>query len=68
MQSRLVTKLHTIEKEGIEIESFKYVHCAPRLHEALGTKNQGAIRFSFSYFTTYEELDGAINALRQIAS
>ena len=43
-------------------------HCAPRLHIALGTKNQGAVRFSFSYFTTYEELDVAISALKDIAS
>ena len=43
-------------------------HCAPRLHIALGTKHQGAVRFSFSYFTTYEELDAAINALKEIAS
>ena len=43
-------------------------HCAPRLHIALGTKNQGAVRFSFSYFTTYEELDTAIIALKEIAS
>jgi cysteine desulfurase family protein len=43
-------------------------HCAPRLHIALGTKYQGAVRFSFSYFTTKEELDVAINALKEIAS
>ena len=43
-------------------------HCAPRLHIALGTKYQGAVRFSFSYFTTYEELDATIIALREIAS
>ncbi len=43
-------------------------HCVPRLHIALGTKNQGAVRFSFSYFTTYEELDVAIGALKEIAS
>ena len=43
-------------------------HCAPRLHVALDTKYQGAVRFSFSYFTTYEELDVAINALKEIAS
>ena len=43
-------------------------HCAPRLHIALGTKQQGAVRFSFSYFTTKEELDAAINALKEIAS
>lgn len=43
-------------------------HCTPRLHIALGTKYQGAVRFSFSYFTTKEELDAAINALKEIAS
>jgi cysteine desulfurase family protein len=42
-------------------------HCAPRLHEALGTKAQGAVRFSFSWFTTEEEIDAALHALREIA-
>ena len=42
-------------------------HCAPRLHEALGTKGQGAVRFSFSWFTTEEEIDAAIEAVRAIA-
>ena len=42
-------------------------HCAPRLHIDLGTKYQGAVRFSFSYYTTYEELDAAIKALKEIA-
>lgn len=43
-------------------------HCAPRLHEALGTKAQGAVRFSFSWFTTEEEIDAAIAAVREIAA
>jgi len=42
-------------------------HCAPRLHEALGTKAQGAVRFSFSWFTTEEEIDAALCALRELA-
>ena len=42
-------------------------HCAPRLHEALGTKEQGAVRFSFSWFTTEEEIDTAIEAVKRIA-
>ena len=29
-------------------------HCAPRMHEALGTVQQGAVRFSFSFFNTEE--------------
>ena len=42
-------------------------HCAPRLHEALGTRAQGAVRFSFSYFTTEDEIDAAAAALRELA-
>lgn len=42
-------------------------HCAPRLHKALGTKEQGAVRFSFSYFNTEEEIDAAIRAIRELA-
>lgn len=38
-------------------------HCAPLMHEALGTTQQGAVRFSFSSFTTTKELDLAINAM-----
>ena len=54
--------------EKFDIATRAGAHCAPRLHTALGTKNQGAVRFSFSYFTTYEELDIAINAIKEIAS
>jgi len=42
-------------------------HCAPRLHEALGTKEQGAVRFSFSWFNTEEEIDAAIRAVDELA-
>ena len=43
-------------------------HCAPRLHEALGTEEQGAVRFSFGWYNTEEEADAAVNALREIAT
>ena len=42
-------------------------HCAPLMHEALGTKEQGAVRFSFSYANTKEEIQIAIDAIRAIA-
>ena len=41
-------------------------HCAPLMHKALGTEKQGAVRFSFSYFNTEEEVDTAIQALKEI--
>ena len=42
-------------------------HCAPLMHKALGTTEQGAVRFSFSWFNTEEEIDEAIRAVREIA-
>lgn len=42
-------------------------HCAPLMHEALGTKEQGAVRFSFSHMNTEEEILEAARALREIA-
>lgn len=43
-------------------------HCAPLMHEALGTVEQGAVRFSFAHFNTEEEVDIAINAVRELAT
>lgn len=42
-------------------------HCAPRLHTALGTVEQGAVRFSFGYYNTAEDVDAAIAAVRSFA-
>lgn len=42
-------------------------HCAPLMHRALGTPEQGAVRFSFSYFNTEKEVEQAACALREIA-
>ena len=42
-------------------------HCAPLMHDALGTGSRGAVRFSFSHFNTREEINIAIAALREIA-
>ena len=40
-------------------------HCAPLMHQALGTERQGAVRFSFSHFNTEEEVGRAAQALRE---
>jgi selenocysteine lyase/cysteine desulfurase len=42
-------------------------HCAPLMHEAFGTVEQGAVRFSFSHYNTEEEVDIAINAIRELS-
>ena len=42
-------------------------HCAPLMHKALGTVEQGAVRFSFSHYNTKEEINIAVSALRELA-
>lgn len=43
-------------------------HCAPLAHRALGTVDTGAVRFSFSYFNTMEDVDTAARAVRILAT
>ena len=50
-----------------EISTRSGGHCAPLMHEALGTVEQGAVRFSFSHYTTDEEIEVAIHAIRELS-
>ena len=43
------------------------LHCAPLLHEALGTYPQGAVRFSLGPFNTAEDIDRTLEAMTVIA-
>lgn len=42
-------------------------HCAPLMHQSMGTVDQGMVRISFSWFNTEEEVDTAIRALHELA-
>lgn len=42
------------------------LHCAPLGHKTIGTLNQGTVRFSFGIFNTYEEIEIAVKALKDI--
>ena len=42
-------------------------HSAPLMHKALGTVEQGAVRFSFSHYNTEEEVDAAVRAIHELA-
>ncbi|EOH75792.1 aminotransferase class V-fold PLP-dependent enzyme [Enterococcus malodoratus] len=42
-------------------------HCAPLMHNALGTADRGTVRISFSSFTTKAEVDEVLAALRNLA-
>ena len=48
------------------IETRVGLHCAPNAHKTLGTFPTGTIRFSFGNFNTGEDVDAAINAVREI--
>ena len=50
-----------------EIATRAGAHCAPRMHRALGTEQQGAVRFSFGYFNTFDEVDAALAALKELS-
>ncbi|MGX7108074.1 aminotransferase class V-fold PLP-dependent enzyme [Facklamia miroungae] len=41
-------------------------HCAPLMHEALGTREQGVVRFSLSHYTSKEDLLTAVKCLKDI--
>ena len=44
------------------------LHCAPRVHEGIGTAQiDGTVRFSVGAFTTDEDIDRAIDAVAEIA-
>ena len=42
------------------------LHCAPLIHKSLGSYPKGSIRISPSYFTTFDEIDCFIDAIKKI--
>lgn len=53
--------------EEVEVYTRSGGHCAPLMHDALGTGELGAVRFSFSHLNTRAELNVAVQALQEIA-
>ena len=54
--------------ERFGIMSRPGLHCAPSAHKTIGTFPAGAVRFSFSYFNTVEEINQAVDAVRFLAN
>lgn len=42
-------------------------HCAPLFHEKMGSKKQGIVRMSLSFYNTKEEIEKTIEAVKNIA-
>jgi selenocysteine lyase/cysteine desulfurase len=44
------------------------LHCAPQIHKAVGTLDSGGtVRFSVGPFNTADDIDAAVNAVKEIA-
>ena len=45
------------------------IHCAPRMHEALGTlRTGGTVRLSLGPFNTAQDIDAAVEAVAELAA
>jgi len=53
--------------EEYEIMCRVGLHCAPAAHKTIGTFPDGTVRFGLGTFTTEEEIDMAIQAVRNLA-
>ena len=61
-------ELSLVLDQSFQIASRAGLHCAPLMHEALGTFPQGTVRLSPGYFNTLDEIEQAIRAVREIQS
>jgi len=62
-----VEELGYILGESFGIHCRTGLHCAPLIHEAVGTAPEGTVRLSVSGFTSGEDIDYALAALGEIA-
>lgn len=54
--------------EHFDIQTRAGLHCAPKIHERLGTlAGGGTVRFSFGPFNTAEHVDAALSAMRELS-
>jgi selenocysteine lyase/cysteine desulfurase len=50
------------------IQSRAGLHCAPRMHSALGTSPSGTLRLSLGHFTTEDEVDRAVQSIAELVA
>lgn len=53
--------------EDYEICSRSGAHCAPLFHKRMGTDKTSLVRFSLSYFNDEDEVEKAINAIKELS-
>ncbi len=52
-------------EEAFEIETRTGLHCAPRIHQGLGSMAEGSVRVSIAAFNTPQEIEQLAIAIRQ---
>ena len=62
-----VEEVGYILSESFDITCRTGLHCAPLIHESIGSAPEGTIRFSVSGFNTEAEIGSAVNAVRKLA-
>ena len=63
-----VEELGFILAESFGIIGRSGLHCAPLIHQAIGSAPEGTVRLSASGFNTEDEIDFAIQSIRKLAS
>lgn len=58
LAQELATRFNIVTRSGL--------HCSPLAHETAGTLKTGAVRFSFGWETTIDEIDYTLAALEEI--
>lgn len=61
------SEISYILDQDYDIQVRPGLHCAPLAHKSIGTFVQGAVRFSFGYFNSHDEIERAVKALIDIA-
>jgi cysteine desulfurase family protein len=62
------TDVAAVLDESFDVQCRPGLHCSPWAHRSLGTFPSGTVRFSPGYFNTPDEIDAAIDAVRQLAA
>ena len=61
-------ELSVILDQSFDIAVRAGLHCAPLVHQALGTFPKGSVRLSPGYFNTAHDMEQAVSAVREIQS
>ena len=59
-------QLASVLDQVFDVATRAGLHCAPQAHRTAGTLDRGALRFSPGFFTTAQDVQNAVESLREI--